>query len=236
MKQQKIFKTSLSFLLILLGMNFFFNFFPFKYEAMALALGWGYVWGSLVGGPLFARLFHLGSLHAIGSGNIGTTNVLRTGHKGAACLTLVFDALKAVVSIKTIMPLLSIHYTPLYISESIYPLLTAFGTCLGHLYPLFYHFKGGKGIATLGGVHFALCWFFGLIMVGIWLLTAWISRYSSLAGLVMVILAIPLSYIFINNNSMLFYITIAPFIIFRHKDNIKRLQKGHESKINVTPK
>lgn len=194
--------------------------------ASVVALGWGYLWGTVTGGPLFAHFFKLGDLRKIGSGNIGTTNVLRTGHKLAAALTLLFDALKVFAPLSSLPYLLG---QPAITNTHLF--LAAMGTTLGHLFPVWMNFKGGKGIATLAGTTFAFCWPLGLTLIGLWGLVAYVSRYSSLAGITSLLMAIPLAYFFKGVPLMLFYLALAPLILWRHTGNIQRLIQGNETKI-----
>jgi glycerol-3-phosphate acyltransferase PlsY len=190
------------------------------------AFAWGYFWGSLTGGPVFAKIFHLGDLKKIGSGNIGTTNVLRTGHKTAAFLTLLFDAIKVWAAVKTVG-----WVSPSLEGVSLYAKGAALGALVGHLFPLFSGFSGGKGIATLAGISFTFSWILGVILVSIWALTAWLTGYSSLAGMVALLGAIPLSYVLGYPDLMYLFMIVTPLVLYRHKDNIHRLIEGRETKI-----
>src|SRR5437762_8920691 len=137
-----------------------------------MALMLGYLLGSIPFGLLLTRAAGLGDIRAVGSGNIGATNVLRTGHKGLAAATLLLDALKglaAVLVCSTFGPLAAIA--------------AAWGAVLGHMFPVWLRFKGGKGVATTLGVMWGLSWPVGAIACAAWLLIAAVSRYSSLAAL-----------------------------------------------------
>src|SRR5215467_14421689 len=138
------------------------------------ALAFGYLLGSIPFGIVFTRVAGTQDLRRIGSGNIGATNVLRTGHKGLAAATLIGDALKGAVAV-----LAFIHA-----DDASFPLVAGFGAFIGHLFPVWLKFKGGKGVATYLGVLFGLAWPIGLLFCLIWLATAALTRYSSLAALV----------------------------------------------------
>lgn len=181
----------------------------------------GYILGSIPFGMIMARVMGLGNLRDIGSGNIGATNVLRTGNKTAAALTLLFDAGKgaAIVLIARAMA-----------SEDAAQIvgLAAF---IGHCFPAWLRFKGGKGVATYFGLMLALAPFIGLIAGAIWLMVAGLSRYSSLAALMAAgwtpVVASLMGYGWIFALSAV----LAVLIYVRHKDNIGRLRAGTESKI-----
>lgn len=195
------------------------------YVLIACTLFIGYFFGSFTGGPIFAKLFNLGDLQKIGSGNIGTTNVLRTGNKLAAFLTLIFDALKGVVAIKVIN-FLFIHDLPLE-----FEYISAFGCLIGHFAPLFNDFKGGKGIATLAGISLTFSWPIALSLFVLWLAVVVLTRYSSVGGISSVIFAIPICYGLNDINLMYFFIVTAPLVLWKHRDNIERLVEGRETKI-----
>jgi len=181
----------------------------------------GYILGSIPFGMIMARVMGLGNLRDIGSGNIGATNVLRTGNKTAAALTLLFDAGKgaAIVLIARAMA---------YEDAAQIAGLAAF---IGHCFPAWLRFKGGKGVATYFGLMLALAPFIGLIAGAIWLMVAGLSRYSSLAALMAAgwtpVLASLMGYGWLFALSAV----LAVLIYVRHKDNIGRLRAGTESKI-----
>lgn len=181
----------------------------------------GYILGSIPFGMILAKLMGLGNLRDIGSGNIGATNVLRTGNKKAAALTLLFDAGKGAAIVLLARAIASEDAAQ----------LAGLAAFLGHCFPVWLKFKGGKGVATYFGIVFALSPFVGLIAGAIWLAVAAISRYSSLAAL-MAAGWIPVILIFIGN-PQLFVLTavLAALIYVRHGQNIKRLRAGTETKI-----
>src|SRR5918995_6546945 len=153
---------------------------------IVLALVFGYLLGSIPFGLLITRAAGLGDVRNIGSGNIGATNVLRTGNKGLAALTLVLDALKGTAAV-----LIAGIYGPEL------ALVAGFGAFLGHLFPVWLGFKGGKGVATYLGVLAGLAWNVALVFAVLWLAVAFIMRYSSLAALV-ASLAVPLTLFYLG--------------------------------------
>lgn len=181
----------------------------------------GYLLGSIPGGMIFAKLMNLGNLRDIGSGNIGATNVLRTGNKKAAALTLIFDAAKGAIVVLAARQLAGEDAAQ----------LAALMAFLGHCFPVWLRFKGGKGVATYFGILLAVDWQIGLIACAIWLVVAAVSRYSSLAALVTAGW-IPLVVGFTTPGEMFFLSATLCFLIYiRHWANIQRLRKGTETKI-----
>ena len=182
----------------------------------------GYALGSIPFGLILAKLAGYGDIRNIGSGNVGATNVLRTGNKKLAALTLLLDGGKGAAAV--------------LIASQIWgpqgAMIAGVSTILGHVFPVWLKFKGGKGVATTLGTLLALAPWVGIVSCLIWLGTALIFRYSSLAALVAVVLS-PVSAYFIYNNSNLAAIcsAIALLIWFKHRANIRRLLKGEETKI-----
>jgi glycerol-3-phosphate acyltransferase PlsY len=188
-----------------------------------IALLGSYVLGSIPFGLLLASLAGLGDVRSIGSGSIGATNVLRTGNKTVALLTLLCDLLKgavAVVAVRMIWP-----------DAALLPAAAALAAVIGHLFPIWLKFKGGKGVATAGGALFALSWPIGVISAVIWFLVAALFRFSSLAGLVSVASTPPLALYFLDETQAIFVAAIAALVWLRHHANIRRLLKGEEPKI-----
>jgi acyl phosphate:glycerol-3-phosphate acyltransferase len=181
----------------------------------------GYLLGSVPFGYLYGRLAGVGDIRTIGSGNIGATNVLRTGRKGLAALTLLSDAAKGFVPV-----LLCRHYLGM---EP--PLFCAAGALLGHLYPVWLRFRGGKGVATYIGVIGALYWPAGVFFCAVWLCTAAVTRYSSLSALVAAVLTPIFVAVFVPGALYVFVLALSAFLIARHHKNIRNLISGHESKI-----
>jgi glycerol-3-phosphate acyltransferase PlsY len=191
--------------------------YVWPYYAAAAA---GYLLGSIPFGLLLTWAAGLGDIRKIGSGNIGATNVLRTGHKGLAAATLLLDGGKGALAV-----LVSRHWGP---DTAI---LAGCGAFLGHLYPLWLRFKGGKGVATSLGVLLALDWRIGLIACLTWLLVASLFRYSSLAAL-SALAAAPIAARFIATRHLAaIALFIAALVWVRHRQNIRRLLCGQETKI-----
>lgn len=181
----------------------------------------GYLLGTIPSGILLARVMGLGDLRKVGSGNIGATNVLRTGSKKAAALTLLFDALKGVIAV----------LIGLQMGGSDGGQIGALAAMLGHCFPIWLRFRGGKGVATYFGVIFALSPVLGLAAAVIWIVTAAISRYSSLAAL-MTAGWVPVASGFVGAGHLFFLGMILGVLIYlRHWANIGRLRKGTETKI-----
>ncbi|TGQ56232.1 glycerol-3-phosphate 1-O-acyltransferase PlsY [Mesorhizobium sp. M1C.F.Ca.ET.193.01.1.1] len=187
-----------------------------------LALIFGYLLGSIPFGLLITRAAGLGDVRQIGSGNIGATNVLRTGNKGLAAATLVLDALKG-----TAAALIAGHFSPDF------GLLAGFGAFLGHLFPVWLGFKGGKGVATYLGVLIGLAWQGMLVFAVVWLAMAFLFRYSSLAALVAAVV-VPIALYFISTPQIAGLFAVMSLIVFiKHHANISRLLAGTEGKIGA---
>lgn len=185
-----------------------------------IGLGFGYLLGSIPFGLLLTRWAGLGDVRNIGSGNIGATNVLRTGNKKLAAATLLLDALKGMLAVVLAKSL-----------GNEAAMAAGLGAFLGHLYPVWLKFKGGKGVATFAGICLGFSWHVLAPFAIVWLLTAFLSRYSSLAAL-LGSLAATLG-LFIVGEFPLFYLflLLTVLIYFKHRENIARLLKGEESKI-----
>jgi len=181
----------------------------------------GYLLGSVPFGMVVARVMGLGNLRDIGSGNIGATNVLRTGNKLAAFLTLVFDAGKGAVAVLVARALLGEDAAQLA------------GVCafLGHLFPVWLGFKGGKGVATFLGILLALNFFVGLACCATWLVFALVFRYSSLAALTAAGLSPFWMMYFSYGQAILLGLLLSILVYARHWANIKRLREGTEPRI-----
>lgn len=180
-----------------------------------------YLLGSVPFGLVITRLFGLGDIRKIGSGNIGATNVLRTGRKGLALATLICDSGKGAAAV-----LIASLWGP----DT--ALIAALGSVLGHLFPVWLKFKGGKGVATTLGVVLALSWQVGIIACLTWFVTAITLRISSLSAL-MAMLATPISVWFLHGDLQMVELTaiLAVLVWVRHHENIRRLLKGQEPKI-----
>lgn len=183
-----------------------------------------YLLGSIPFGIVIARAFGLGDLRSIGSGNIGTTNVLRTGSKTAAALTLILDSGKGAIAVLA---------TRWFIGADDTAQIAGLASFLGHLFPIYLGFKGGKGVATFLGTAAALAWPVGLAAAATWLVTALVFRMSSLSALVAAASA-PIWAALIGVPTMaVLMIAFAALIFVRHKENIARLRAGTEPKIGA---
>ena len=180
-----------------------------------------YLFGSIPFGYLFTKILLKKDIRNVGSGNIGATNVLRTGNKSLGYLTLILDIAKAVAPVIYI----KFNYPDLvYISA-----LCAF---LGHLFPIWLKFKGGKGVATFVGILISINIYYALVFGIVWTLTFLISRYSSLSSLFASI-SIPIYLLIINQSNIIFFIIMFVLIFYTHRENIKRLINKEESKSKI---
>lgn len=192
------------------------------------ALVLGYILGAIPFGLLLTRAAGLGDVRAIGSGNIGATNVLRTGNKGLAAATLILDALKGTVAVLAAERLGAVHGIAILAS-----LLGGLGAFLGHLFPVWLGFKGGKGVATYIGVLIGAAWQAALVFCGVWLAVAVLTRYSSLSALVASVLA-PLALELMGERpAALLALIMTALLLWKHRGNIARLVKGEEPRIGV---
>jgi glycerol-3-phosphate acyltransferase PlsY len=194
-----------------------------------LALLAGYLVGSIPFGLLLTRAAGLGDVRRIGSGNIGATNVLRTGHKGLAAATLLLDALKGTLAV-----VLVYEVAKRYVAFDAFHLsyVAGLGAVLGHLFPVWLRFSGGKGVATYIGVLFGLHWLAGIVFCLVWAAAALTWRYSSLAALVATA-AVVLYYLAVGQAGLLFILIMSILIFGKHHANIRRLMAGEESKIGA---
>ncbi|MDB5393407.1 MAG: plsY [Rhodospirillales bacterium] len=188
-----------------------------------LAFVGSYLLGSIPFGLLLTRLAGLGDIRKIGSGNIGATNVLRTGNKPLALVVLLLDSGKGAVAVLLAGAAMDEHAG----------LAAGFGAVLGHLFPVWLGFKGGKGVATTIGTLLALAWPVGLIACGLWLLTALIFRMSSAAALT-AIAATPIAAYFLGSITLaISALLLAALVWFKHAANIGRLLSGTEPRISL---
>jgi glycerol-3-phosphate acyltransferase PlsY len=188
-----------------------------------LCLLLGYVLGAIPFGLLLTRAAGLGDVRQIGSGNIGATNVLRTGSKRLAAATLILDAAKGAGAVLIARAI----WADLPQAEG----LAAIGAFLGHLYPVWLGFKGGKGVATLIGIVLALNWPSGLAMMGVWVLTLVLTRYSSVGGMAAAIAAPVAAFFFGRIDLTILLIGFALLVLWKHRANIARLASGEEPKV-----
>jgi glycerol-3-phosphate acyltransferase PlsY len=223
--------------------------FPFLISALI-----GYFLGSIPFGLLLTKLAGYGDIRAIGSGNIGATNVLRTGNKKLAILTLLLDGAKGAAAVLIVFLL----YPPLSLCavvdcavggacpclgngeidpHTLVPFTAAFFALLGHMFPIWLKFKGGKGVATALGILLALSWPVGIAAAATWLVTAALFRISSLAALVAVSLSPSLAFFLGKDQNLpLFCALAAMLIIVKHRSNIGRIRRGEEPKIGQKKK
>jgi glycerol-3-phosphate acyltransferase PlsY len=180
----------------------------------------GYLLGSIPFGLLLTRAAGLGDIRNVGSGNIGATNVLRTGRKGLAAATLLLDALKGVVAV--------------LIADQVGQIAAVgagAGAVLGHMFPVWLGFKGGKGMATFLGVVWGLSWPVGAIGCAAWLVVAGLFRFSSLATLLSAVVAAIAAWFLTDHHAAILLTLLVPLVWLRHHENIGRLLAGTESKI-----
>lgn len=184
------------------------------------ALVFGYLLGSIPFGLLLTRMAGLGDVRSIGSGNIGATNVLRTGNKKIAAATLLCDMLKGTIAV-----LIAAYF------GHEYALAAGFGAFIGHIAPVWLGFKGGKGVATYLGILLGLAWPGALVFIAAWIITALLTRYSSLSALIASVLA-PLSILYLGlGKTALLFMILTVIVFIKHRSNIKRLINHTETKI-----
>ena len=183
---------------------------------------YSYLLGSIPFGLIFTKFFLKKDIRDVGSGNIGTTNVLRTGKKSLAAATLLLDLLKGYLSV-----VITFHYFQDLIS---YSALLCF---VGHIFPIWLKFKGGKGVATYLGVILALSYKFFLIFGIVWLVLTFLFRFASLSSIVSTLIIFLYSYFFENNNFSLILFIFFLTILYTHRENIVRLKNSSENKIKL---
>ena len=195
--------------------------------ASALIIVAAYLIGSISFAVVVSKAYGLPDPHEYGSRNPGATNVLRTGNKTAAVLTLIGDGIKGFVVVLAARALAQVSGVPDWIAAA-----AAVAVFLGHLYPLYHHWAGGKGVATAAGIAFALHWQLAVVLTVIWLTMAFGFKISSLAALVTAIL-LPLGtlYVFGNGPTAWAMLAIAALIFWRHRTNIRQLVAGTERPI-----
>ncbi len=189
---------------------------------LTLIISISYLMGSIPFGLILTKIFLKKDIRDVGSGNIGATNVLRTGNKAVGYLTLTLDVLKAVT------PVLYIKF---YFPELVY--ISSLSVFLGHVFPIWLKFKGGKGVATYLGILFSINYILGIFFIFSWLIIFYVSKYSSL-GSILSSLIIPI-FIFFNSNyeNEYFFIIMFVLILFTHRENVKRLINKEESKTKI---
>ena len=180
-----------------------------------------YLMGSIPFGFILTKIFLKKDIRGIGSGNIGATNALRTGNKSLGYGTLLLDVLKAIIPV---------IYTKLNYPDYIF--IVSLCVFLGHVFPVWLKFKGGKGVATYVGILFSINLIYGIVFAGVWFFTLLISKYSSLSSLIASV-AIPIYLLFLNNGNLIFFSLMFVLIIYTHRDNVKRLKNKEESKTKI---
>ena len=181
-----------------------------------------YFMGSIPFGFILTKIFLKKDIREIGSGNIGATNVLRTGNKMIGYITLSLDIFKAII------PLLIIKF-----NHPEFLLISALSIFLGHVFPLWLKFKGGKGVATYVGMLFCINYILGFVFIICWLIIFIISRYSSLSSLIASLTVPFYNFFIIDNNNYYFFIILFILIFFTHRENVKRLINNTESKTKI---
>tara|TARA_B100002051_G_C16698911_1_gene619815 strand:- start:1083 stop:1658 length:576 start_codon:yes stop_codon:yes gene_type:complete len=180
-----------------------------------------YLLGSIPFGLILTKLILKKDIRNIGSGNIGATNVLRSGNKLIGYITLLLDILKAIIPVV---------YIKLNYPDLIY--ISSLSVFLGHVFPIWLKFKGGKGVATYVGILFSINLTFGFVFCISWLLVFILSKYSSLSSLV-ASFSVPVYLFFTNGEQIIFFVILFVLIFFTHRENIKRLKNKEESKSNI---
>ena len=189
-------------------------------EYLIIALG-SYLLGSIPFGFILTKIFLKKDIRDIGSGNIGATNALRTGNKSLGYATLILDITKAII------PVLYVKYNyPDYI------FIASLSAFLGHVFPIWLKFKGGKGVATYVGILFSINLILGLIFIFSWAVIFLISKYSSLSSLV-ASLMVPIYLIIFENYNSMFFIIMFVLILYTHRKNVKRLKNKEESRTKI---
>jgi glycerol-3-phosphate acyltransferase PlsY len=193
----------------------------------------GYALGSIPFGLLLTRYAGLGDVRSIGSGNIGATNVLRTGNKALAAATLLCDMLKGTLAVLIASRFVSYEWP---ITTGLGSVLAGVGAVIGHMYPVWLKFKGGKGVATFLGVLLAIAWQAAIGAALVWLAVAFAARYSSLAALLATAASPVILYFLGYPPVAALFLALAVLVWWKHSENISRLLSGSESKIGAKKK
>lgn len=196
---------------------------PSSALVLALALALGYLLGSIPFGLLLTRAAGTGDIRAIGSGNIGATNVLRTGRKDLAAATLLLDALKGTAAVLVARYLWGMEAA----------MAAGFGAFVGHIAPVWLRFRGGKGVATFLGVTLGLIWPAALVFAAVWLTAARVTRYSSLSALMASVATVVAAKVMGSDPLALLLAVLAILLWIKHHANIRRLMEGTEGKIGA---
>lgn len=219
------------------------------WHGLALVCATGYLLGSIPFGLLLTRIAGLGDIRKVGSGNIGATNVLRTGNKGLAAATLILDALKGTLAVLLAVPIYAnfvastlespvagLNLAPIVPVPSWALASAGLGAFLGHIFPIWLGFKGGKGVATYIGVLIGVAWKLALLFCGIWLAVAFATRYSSLSALVASVVVPVVAFALGAREIALLGGVLSALLIWKHHANISRLMAGTEPKIGAKEK
>ena len=180
-----------------------------------------YFMGSIPFGFILTKIFLKKDIRDIGSGNIGATNALRTGNKSLGYGTLFLDVIKAVIPVIYV----KLNYTD-------YIFIASLCVFLGHIFPIWLKFKGGKGVATYVGILFSINLTIGFVFIGVWFFTFLISKYSSLSSL-LGSLSVPIYLFFFTSQKLVFFSIMFILIIYTHRENVKRLKNKEESKTKI---
>ena len=189
-------------------------------EYLIITLG-SYLLGSIPFGFILIKIFLKKDIRDIGSGNIGATNALRTGNKSIGYVTLILDITKAV---------LPVIYVKLNYPDFIF--IVPLSVFLGHVFPVWLKFKGGKGVATYVGILFSINLIYGFVFIVIWLITFLTSKYSSLSSIIASLL-VPIYLLLFENSNSVFFIIMFVLIFYTHRENVKRLKNKEESKTKI---
>jgi len=190
-------------------------------EVIIIAIA-SYLIGSIPFGFILTKIFLKKDIRDIGSGNIGATNALRTGNKSLGYGTLLLDVLKAIIPVIYT----KLNYPPDYI------FITSMFVFIGHVFPLWLKFKGGKGVAPYVGILFSINLIYGIVFVSFWIITFLISKYSSLASLI-ASFTIPIYLLFFNDENLIFFSIMFVLIFYTHRENVKRLKNKEENKTKI---
>lgn len=199
-------------------------------EQVLLAFAFAYLLGSIPFGLLLTKAAGMGDVRSIGSGNIGATNVLRTGNKGLAAATLLLDLAKGFLAVALVRSYFASNAPDLATAWGPIP-AAALGAVVGHCFPIWLRFRGGKGVATNAGVCFGLGWPIGLAYALVWIAILAISRFSSLAGMSAVVAAAAIAALLGQWSLVPVLTVIAALILWLHRANIRRLTRGEEPRV-----
>ena len=202
-------------------MNYIFEIFSYLDATAIIVAIVSYLLGSIPFGFILTKIFLKKDIRDIGSGNIGATNALRTGNKSLGYGTLFLDVIKAIIPV---------IYVKLNYPDYIF--IASLCVFLGHVFPVWLKFKGGKGVATYVGILFSINLTIGFVFIGVWFFTFLISKYSSLSSL-LGSLSVPIYLFFFTSQNLIFFSIMFILIIYTHRENVKRLKNKEESKTKI---